>query len=276
MPLTRISSTNNLTLVDVIGRLSGHERVAGLMTIGSVNTGDLGPASDYDLLVVLSDTPTCPRNSVTHIDHRLTDLMFFAECEVEQVLSLEKPVEEEERIGHLIHWLQIGQIAFDRNGDIERAQEKVRGKQWRLPPGATRRCEVWYRINYNVVHNKMMLASDDPVYRQALDVRLLYGLAEVFFGYLHVRGILWDGEKAAIRHLAAHDPDFLARFNECVAETDQMCKVQLYERLAAEAIAPVGGLWAPASTVIRLEPGAEWSPEATEQALSFWEQLVAG
>ena len=276
MPPTRLSSTNNLSLVEVISRLSGHERVAGIMTIGSVNTGDLCPASDYDLLIVLFHAPDNMRHGVTHVDHRLTDLLFFVRAEVEQVLALERPVEAEARIGNLIHWLQIGHIAFDRNGQLEMAQQKARQGGWRLPPGAAECGRSWYRINFNVAHNRIMLASDDPVYRQALAVRLLYGLAEVFFGYLRVRGVLWDGEKAAIHYLSANDPDFLALFCSCLAESDPARKLQIYEELAAWAIAPVGGLWGPDITVIPLEAEDARSPEAYEDALDFWEQLVAG
>ena len=55
---------------------------------------------------------------------------------------------------------------------------------------------AWHKINYDRQHNGRMLASDDPDYATALDVRLLYGLDDVFTGYFAIRNLRWEGEKS--------------------------------------------------------------------------------
>ena len=120
-----------------------------------------------------------------------------------------------------------------------------------------------------------MLASDDPVYLMAVDIRLLYSLPEVFVGYSRARDLPWRGEKELIRYLQRHDPRFLDIFRQCIAETDRERKVVLYEQAAALALAPVGGLWPQEATAVQLQSGAAWQSDAVESALAFWERLVA-
>ena len=121
-----------------------------------------------------------------------------------------------------------------------------------------------------------MLASDDPVYQQALDMRLLYSVAEVFTGYFDLRRLSWEGEKAAIRYLAANDPEYLDLFQRCLAEADRARKAQLYEQLAALATAPASGLWQDGATAFNFKPEARSQPGMLEAALHFWESLITG
>lgn len=121
-----------------------------------------------------------------------------------------------------------------------------------------------------------MLATDDPDYVTALDVRLLYGLGDVLTGYFAIRSQRWEGEKAAIRRLREHDPAFLVLFKRCLAEQDRHAKFALYEQLCREATASDGGLWArePTSAHLR-DPGKE-TPEAHAAATAFIQSLVRG
>ena len=53
----------------------------------------------------------------------------------------------------------------------------------------------------------------------------------------------WAGEKAAIRHLMAADPEFLGHIRACLAEQDRAWKVAFIESPVARALAPAGPLW---------------------------------
>ncbi len=276
MPQTFVSLTNMMTLEEVVARLAGREAVDGIVIIGSANENELSPASDYDLVIVMSEMPAPLHVALTYIDQRLADIVFFTVAEVDQVLSLAEPVDAVEWVGQLIRWLQVGRIAFDRAGRLQRAQRKVLAGQWLSPASESRVYQAWFRINYNVKQNKRMLASDDPVYRQALDMRLLYTIAEVVTGYFDLRRLPWEGEKAAIQYLAANDPEYLGLFQRCLAETDRVQSVQLYEQLAALSTAPVGGLWPDGATAVQFKPDASLQPGMLEAAFQFWQSLATG
>ena len=275
MPQTIVSLTNTMTLEEVIAKLAEREAVDGVIIIGSASENTLSSVSDYDLVVVLSDMPAPLHVGLTYIDQRLADIIFFTVAEVDRLLSLAEPVDAEEWVGRLLRWLRVGRIAFDRTGRLQRAQRKVLAGQWLSPASESRVYQTWFHINYNVKQNKRMLASDDPVYQQALDMRLLYGIAEVFTGYFDLRRLPWEGEKAAIRYLAANDRGYLDLFQRCLAETDRAQRVQLYEQLAALTTAPVGGLGPDGATAIQFKEGTELKPGTIEAALGFWQSLFS-
>ena len=127
-------------------------------------------------MIVLADGSAPIGFGTTYIDGRLTDLMFFTLGEVEQVLSLDEPVDADERLGQLIRWLKAGHVLLDRSGQLGRAQRKVRVGQWLVPASMSKVYQIWYKINYDLRHAKRMIASDDAAYQQALKMRLLFSI----------------------------------------------------------------------------------------------------
>ncbi|MEZ4673851.1 MAG: nucleotidyltransferase domain-containing protein [Caldilineaceae bacterium] len=91
MPITRISITNAMTFDQVTTRLSQQRAVDGLIVVGSASADQMTPASDYDLVLVLSEMPVPLHTGVTHIDGRFTDLVFHTSMQIEQILDATKP-----------------------------------------------------------------------------------------------------------------------------------------------------------------------------------------
>jgi hypothetical protein len=250
--------------------------VNGVLTIGSVVKGELTSASDYDLVLFVSEVPASLHVGVTYIDQRLTDLIFLDTAQVERVLSLDLPVDGDAWIGRVVRWLQAGQIAFDRTGRLRQAQEKVRGGEWLSAMTDQGAYGAWFGINFNLAHTRRMLASDDPVYLSGADLRMaLYGTMDLVFHYWRIRNLRWEGDKEAIRYLSAHDPDYLSLLEQFIVESDRTRKLALYERLAEVATAPLGGLWPEGATAMQFDAQAV-SPDMVETALGFWEELIAG
>lgn len=266
-----------MTLAEVITRLEGNEIVDGIVLIGSTGTELLLPASDYDLIIVLAEMPAPLHVALTYIDQRLTDIIFVSVAAIERILTNEQLRDDVDTMeGKLIRWLQAGQIAFDRSERLQRAQHKVQTGQWLKTADASAMYAAWFSINYNVQQTKRMCASDDPAYLTAVDFRLLYSLAELGVTYFRVRRLPWEGEKKAIRYLAAHDPNYLELFRKCLIETNRRRKVQLYMNLAALTLTPLGGLWEDGSTAVQFDAEHPWEPGMDEFALQFLENLITG
>lgn len=276
-PRTITSSSNTMTLTQVVTRLEGNEVVDGIVLIGSTGTELLSPASDYDLIVVLAEMPAPLHVALTYIDQRLTDIIFVSVAAIERILTHEQLLDDVDTMeGKLIRWLQAGQIAFDRSGRLQRAQRKVQTGQWLRTANASAMYAAWFSINYNVQQTRRMCASDDPVYLTAVDFRLLYSLAELGVMYFRVRRLPWEGEKKAIRYLAVHDPNYLELFRKCLTETDRRRKVQLYIDLAELTLAPLGGLWEDGRTAVQFHVEHPWEPGMDKLALQFLENLITG
>lgn len=268
--------TANMTLDEVIAQLSSHPAVDGILVMGSGGTDKMHPASDYDLYVLLARQPAPLYLVLTTIDGRLAEIYFNSVEVFEGYLAADEDSDTHGLDMAVVRWLQTGRIVFDRSGRLQRGREKFSGGEWARPADELARYQTWFSVNYNLRQTRRMLASPDPVYQTTVDLRLLYTIMEVWAAYFKLRDIPAMGEKGEIRHLAEHDPDYLAMFRACLSECDRTRKVDLYEQLAAHALAPMGGLWAPGATAVQLRPGTDWQPGIADEALAFWLDVVGG
>lgn len=263
-----------MTLAEVVARLGRHTVVEGVLLIGSASQEALKPASDLDLVVVLEEIPA-PLDccGITYIDHRLTDLIFVASERLGEILDLEAPVDGAAWLGRIIRWFQEGRILHDRAGRLKRVQTKVRADAWIEPQSGPGR-EAWRGVSYNLAQTRRLLESDDPVYRAAAELRMaLFGASDLLFNYFEIRHLPWEGAKAAVRYLSAHDPEYLAHFRAFIAEGDRDRKLQRYEELAALTVAPFGEVWSGEITVLALNQ-EDHPGDAVEAALRLWDELL--
>lgn len=271
--------TDTLTLDAFAARLAARAAVDGILFMGSTGAGALNAASDYDLLLILADDPAAPRMVVTWVEGHFTEIYCTPITALARITADPAVWRDGSDEGAVIRWLRDGRIVHDRAGHLAAAQAVARA----TPPLGTSAPEgpywAWGTLGYNVAQAKRYLASDDPVYQEVVDFRLLYGLAEVMTAYFTVRGLSWRGEKAAILHWTAHDPTYLAMFRSCLAETDRARKVAEYETLARLTLAPVGELWSRGTAMVGAGTGWGAGPDALEGSIedanAYWHALVA-
>jgi predicted nucleotidyltransferase len=276
MPEARQSTSTDSSLSEIVSRLSRHPAVDALLLAGSASRNELNPASDYDLVVVLSTMPIPLHVGVTMIDHRFADVIFHTTQQTEAFLAASEPLDFWSWTGRLVGWLEQGQIVFDRKGYVEKAQQKAQGGKWVKPSGTETGVKAWNGVNYNLQVVRRYLSSDDPLYWETADLKMMiYGPADLFFNYFEVRRLQWQGEKAAINYLHRHDPGYLTLFHQFLREHDRRAKFALYEELAKQTVAPVGQLWQAAETIIMVD-AEEVTPEMEGEALDFWAELIGG
>lgn len=269
------AATATLSLDEVVQRLRRHATVAGLVLIGSTAGAAFTPASDYDLVVMLSHMPVPLHVGLTYIDHRLTDVLFVSSIQVDAITAATAPLDGEAWVGRLARWLLAGQIVFDRTGQLRQAQAKVQQGTWITPLTPIDAYGAWFGVNYNLTQTRRLLGSEDPVYLLAADLRMgLYGLSDVVFSYFRVRQLRWEGDKAAIRYLQTHDPAYWALLQRFLYAGERQHKFQLYEQLAAHTLAPVGGVWSEEITALWFDPPPTAST-MVEHGLDFWQQLLS-
>ncbi len=271
---TAPATTSARSLDAVLTRLAASPHVEGIVTVGSTADGPLTPTSDYDVFVaVASDSPPLDL-ALTVVDGRVAEFYFFALAFVERAAAeiAATTTTGDTWAGSIAPRLATGNLVFDRHGRLAAARETIRMASPLVPYAAGVPYAAWFKVNYNLIQTRRMSRSEDPVYHAAVNYRLLYSLAELWTAYCAVRGLAWRGEKEFVRHATAHDPDYLARFGECVAETDRERKLALYAALAQHTLAPVGGLWAEGATAV----GAPNQPDGVPDALAYWQRMLAG
>ena len=274
MPITQETISNRLTLTATLARLSAHELVDGLALFGSRVGGAAFPASDYDLLILVSRVPVGIFQMLTHIDGRMADIVFVLTSQADRLLAGSGPVAANSNDGRFLLKMQTAQIVYDASGRLARAQELARRGGWRAPSSYADQYSPWFWLNHGLFHMKRMVQVHDPVYDTSVDLMLCASLNSVCRAYYQVRHLPWEGEKAATRYLQQYDVDYLALLRECLAAGDRARKLRLFEQLVAETLRPVGGLWAVGNVAVSLDV-PEVTKDKVELALNFWESLFA-
>lgn len=102
----------------------------------------------------------------------------------------------------------------------------------------------------------------------------MYGPPDLLYGYWEMHSLRWEGEKAAVRYLEAHDPAYLATYPRFLHQTDLPLKLALYEELAAEAMDALRAPWPQDATTVAFD-GAPATSEQIETGLRVWEELLS-
>ncbi|OGI98626.1 hypothetical protein A3H53_01255 [Candidatus Nomurabacteria bacterium RIFCSPLOWO2_02_FULL_40_10] len=272
MFLTAASPTKSMTLDEVMGRLKRNKVVHGIVVTGSAVNKSFGPLSDYDILVVLGETKVKPRVVVTYIDSRLADMLFTTTKKIKEILGHNKlDFTGDSFEGQVIHWVKEGNILFDKGGLLKKLQKQFKNKNFPRAAEDNYLYGIWHNINYNILQNRRMAKSKDPIYAITVDVRLLYSVVQLFTSYFAFRKIPWRGEKAALRYLKQNDPKFFNTLAKCLKETNRNKKLKLYESLAKLTF-PTRKLWKPFATTIVFEPEVKVNPKIVKEGLRFWER----
>ena len=258
------AQTPTWSLAEIITRLSQHPRVEGMMQIGSLATASFNPASDYDLVIVLTHSPQPWYVGITSIEERFTALLFVARSALTTIATLAQPLAFDDDLTPIVRWLEQGQILFDRSHQLAQAQHHVSADDWiaAVPDSAV--FGAWFALNYNLAQARRLLQADDPLYHATVDIRMaLYGHMDVWSSYFTIRKLWQAGEKNAIRYLHEHDLAFLSLYQRFIAEANRARKFDLYEQAAAHAMAPIGDLWILHTTAMNVP-----------DTLSVWNELL--
>lgn len=265
-----------MTLQEFIARLKGSNSIVAIAIIGSAVEARTNLASDYDILIVLEDPPVPLTGGVTFVEDRLTDIAFMTLEEVRRLSEVDQSqVSMNSPEGTFLTWMQTARIEFDKAGYLGQIHKKSQEGLTLKPLDGGEIYSRFDKASYNLAHTRRMLTSDNPDYHLAVDMRLLYQMADLMVDYFLVRKLPWQGEKHAVHYWKSHDPGYLDLFIECINEKNRNRKVDLYHRLASETMAPVEELWQAGETRLRLGPDSEMTSENIEAAEKFWGSILA-
>jgi predicted nucleotidyltransferase len=272
MHFTPDTRSNHLTLDEALARLAASEHVAGLALFGSRAIGGATEASDYDLLILVHSLPVGIFQMLTHIDGRLADVVFVTTATADRLLAGGEAVSDRSNDGRFLLKMATARVVYDSSGRLARAQAYARSNPPAAQAGYSAAYGAWFWQNFGLYQVRRMARSTDPEVLTAVDLMLAAGLGEACRAYCQLRAIPWQGEKAALRHLQANDPTYLALLRDCLAADGRERRVQLHGQLVAATLAPVGEPWQPGLTAVALDR-PDYGPTDVDTALEFWESL---
>lgn len=255
----------NISFDELIRRLSASDIVEGIALFGSQRSA----ISDYDLLLVVKTLPVPIFQMFTTIEQNMADVIFVQMETVNTVLELETAVHPYSPEGMLLHKMQKATILYDGTGKLKDVQRRA-SHHPDLLEKLQDTYSGWFWHNHSLMHMKRMSQSADPIYQMAVALMLMTVLAEISRVYFQMRGIIWEGEKAALRYFQAHDKDFFEGLLEALSASTTAHRLAAYEHLLDIA---VGNVWGGDISAVYLREVAH-TPENLDRALMFWEQLV--
>ena len=260
----------------LIESLKASPAVDGLMLIGSASQDTLNAHSDRDLLVVLEERPIPISYATIYCAGILVELIIETRERIENLIASEPgSIYLSDSAASFFRWVPSGTVILDRSGRLER----LRGRIARDETGPTlTEGESLSRADkalYNLAQTRRMSNSPDPLYQRAVDLRMLYQLADLMVDYFNLRGMAWAGEKEAIRYWQANDPAYLELYTACYWEPDRGERVRLYGELVRVTIEPAGFSWDGDGPMFRLSPPSLMTRENLLEAREFWKSLVS-
>lgn len=227
---------------ELLNELIKSESIIGVISIGSPSY-DIGKDSDIDLILILSDNSPDLTSALSKYKGKLLDLYFFKKSDLENLLNnLQKDSALNLQHKALMRWVESGNIEYDKTGLLT----KIKTKNFPELSEKERELEkynLWFKINFNYSHNKRYFESGKKTYLDALKIRLLYSLNELFVGYFIFRDLEWKGEKQGIIFLEKEDNIFLNKYLDCLDEIDISSKFKKYLSLIDIVVSPYKSLW---------------------------------
>ena len=261
----------------LVERLKQSTKVDGLMLLGSTGQPTLNAFSDRDLLIVLDERDPTITNGAVYCDDVLVDLVFATRQQIDDLITAEPDsISLSDPRASFFNWVPSTTIVLDRGGRLESLRKALsgHGPGPKLTEGeSVKRAD---RVLYNLAQTRRMSRSPDSVYQQAVDLRMLYQLADLMVDYFNLRGLPWRGEKEAIRYWQSFDAGYLDLFMRCYWERRRPERVSLYAELVKATIEPVDFQWDTGGPNFVLSPPKDMTRENLERAQRFWQSLLAG
>ena len=217
--LSTPSVSDHLSLDETIAHLIRSPRIDGIAEFGSRAHHHATPASDYDLLILVSSLPASVFQLVTAIDHRLADIVLVETQTADTLLaSEERPTSFFEEL--FAQKMQTAHIQYHRPNRLTRVQQHVTSSSWQAvqsePPAQGVLHTAWFWQSFGLLQLERMARSDDPLHLSAVDMMLTACLSGTWRSYFATRALPWNGEKAALRYWEEHDSAYLRAVKACL------------------------------------------------------------
>jgi predicted nucleotidyltransferase len=227
------------SLEKIIQGLQNSDEVDAVFLTGSLGRKEAKSYSDIDLVVILKENTLGLYSLYRWIDNTFADIFFFDLADIKNATDT-----------LLSHWLKNADIRFDKSGATTELKMKANASDRAITVSIKEKQNFWQKINYNFVANKRYFESNNQLYHEALDLRLLYSTIEVICGYFALRDIPWRGEKNAVTVLAINHPDFYDLFKKYSASQSLKDRFLYYSQMVALVFTEEYRRWTAADRIL--------------------------
>lgn len=249
--------------------------VDAVLLTGSIGTKTNKPYSDIDLIVILKDNSKEIESIFTWIDGIFADIYFF---DLENIREIKEALflpTQNSKIKHkmnalLYSWLKKGDIKFDKSGELTKL--KTLEKEIRIPQ--TKSFSSWNNTNYNLEANTRYFNSNNPLYHEALEIRLMYSVPQIICSYLDFVGQPWEGEKKTLTYFKEHDSNFYNLFLKYTQATNLTERFSIYKQMAERVFSlnPNYKIWNKIEIIAKSQ---REQFENNNDLVEYWQSLIS-
>ncbi|MEK7116611.1 MAG: nucleotidyltransferase domain-containing protein [Patescibacteria group bacterium] len=263
------------SLDKIIEKLKSNDAVDAVFITGSIGTKTNTSHSDIDLIVILKDNSKEIESIFTWFDGIFADIYFFDLENIKEIkeslfLPSQNPKIKHKMNAFLYLWLKKGDIRFDKSGELTNL--KLLDKEIRVPQ--TQIFRSWNNTNYNSEANTRYFNSNDPLYHEALEIRLMYSVPQIVCSYLDFLGKPWEGEKKAITYLKECDTDFYNLFIKYTKATNLAERFSVYKQMTERVFSlnPKYKIWDKTEIIAKSQ---KEQFENNNDLVEHWQNLIA-
>ena len=260
-------------LQNIIENLKSKDEVDAVFLTGS-HGANTKPYSDIDLIIILKENTKSLQSIFAWIDGIFADIYFFDMENIERIMSADWLTSSTNESKHtmnasLYSWVKKGTIQFDKSGSLT----NLKNLKKEIKVAENEKLIEWKNINYNFEANTRYFESGDPLYYEALEIRLLYSIPQLISGYLKFHGVVWQGEKFAISYLKENNRAFYDEFVAYSKSSTLEEKFNHYKNLVKATLNPEFPLWDKA----KIYPKSNNDPMKLDEVelVNYWTSLIA-
>ncbi|MEZ4859819.1 MAG: hypothetical protein R3C14_00855 [Caldilineaceae bacterium] len=226
------NQTNLQSLPQLIATLRDHPLVVGLVEYGANSSTTSFTAGDYDLFVITAGATAAVESLHFYINQIPVDL------NLRELTALRQAT----RLTGFEQALLTGRLIYDRDGAVAAELARLRHAEQdhtRTPLSPHDRALI--RHGHQHVLDKVRGRLETmPLLCHLLLHTNIYWLIQT---YHHIHGLVYRGEKAALAHLAQHEPTIYSKIEQFYTAPTLPTQVALAQELSELVLQPIGGLW---------------------------------
>lgn len=217
------------SLDKIIEKLKSDDGVNAVFITGSYSTQDAKSYSDIDLVVILKENKNNLYSLYRWIDNIFAEVFFFDLSDLKRIVS-SKNIDSENFDAILLDWIKKSNIYFDKSDVLTELKSKALDIKISHQSDKSKK-GFWQRINHNYIADKRYFDSREPLYHEALEIKLFYSMEQVICAYFAFRDIPWRGEKNAILYLKDNDINFYQLFKNNTSAKSLDERFEAYSRM---------------------------------------------
>lgn len=263
------------SLQKIISNLEKNELVDACFLTGSLGNNQATKNSDIDLIIILKENNKSVESIFTWIDDTFADIYFFDLDNLKKIEEIPYVPSEFSETKHkmvtlLYNWSKKANIQFDKSGTLT----KIIELQKEVKIINEKKYKSWLELNYNLEANTRYFNSNEPLYHEALEMRLLYSVIGVICAYFDFKNEQWQGEKNAVLYFKMNDLNFYNLFLNYSKSIDIENKFKYYLDMAVFVLSIDANYPKWKRNEVIAKPKDKQLIQNDNELVEFWNQLI--